>query len=238
MQRYFVTEKEGEDFLLHLDDCHHVQKVMRMSLGETVEIVYQDTLYLASLVALEPRVRAKLLEKQEEDSSLSLSVTLVQSAVKEQKMDTILQKATELGVDKIYPFQAERSVVKLSDKWEKKKVRWEKIVKEASEQSKRVKIPEIGDILSINHFLDTSKYTYCLLCTVREKQKVIKKVLSKCKKGDTMIIIVGPEGGFTEFEEEQFEKLGFLPVSLGKSVLRTETASLFLLSAVRYIDME
>lgn len=238
MQRYFTDKKIDEKFILTDSDSYHVSKVMRMKIGDVVEVVYEGDLFHAEIVSFDP-VCLEIVEEVMDDSLLSISVTLVQSAVKEQKMDYILQKATELGVDGIYPYQAERSVVKLNEeKWEKKKTRWETIVKEASEQSKRTNIPKIYDVLNLKDFKNLEDFDLKILCTVNEKQESLKKVLSKCKKGDTMIVIVGPEGGFTDKEEEELMRLGFVPTSLGKTVLRTETASSFILSALRFIDME
>lgn len=237
MQRYFTNKRQGDEFILTESDSYHVLKVMRMEVGDIVEVVYENRLFHAKIMSFNP-VFLEVIEEVDEDSSLSISVTLIQSAVKEQKMDYILQKATELGVDKIYPYQAERSVVKLNEKWDKKKIRWEAIVKEASEQSKRTKVPVIGDVLNLSSFKNLEDFDVKILCTVNEKQESLKKVLSKLKKDDTMVVIVGPEGGFTDKEEEEFMRLGFIPTSLGKTVLRTETASSFILSALRFIDME
>lgn len=237
MQRYFTDKKQNDAFILTESDSYHVAKVMRMKVGEVVEVVYDSRLFHAKILSFDP-VCLEVIEEVVDDADLSISVYLVQSAVKEQKMDYILQKATELGVCGIYPYQAERSVVKLNEKWEKKKTRWETIVKEASEQSKRTKIPKIYDVLNLSDFKNLEDFDLKILCTVNEKQESLKKVLSKAKKGGTMIVIVGPEGGFTTKEEEEFMKLGFIPTSLGKTVLRTETASSFILSALRFIDME
>lgn len=239
MQRYFRDVKnKDQTFTLSKEDSYHIQKVMRMNIGEEIEIVYNGQVHISKIIELTPLVTAKSEKILDENNELSISVTLVQSLVKEQKMDYILQKATELGVSAIYPYQAERSLVKAEGKKDKKKLRWQTIVKEASEQSKRNKIPEVGDVLTLSDLTKMTNYDLCLLCTVNEKEEILKKVLSKCKKGVTMIVIVGPEGGFTDNEEAKLMASGFIPVSLGKSVLRTETASSFLLSAVRYIDME
>jgi len=237
VQRYFTDKKQDGKFILTDSDSYHIAKVMRMRVGDVVEVVYENRLFHAKILSFNP-VCLESIEEVMDDSSLSISVYLVQSAVKEQKMDYILQKATELGVAGIYPYQAERSVVKLTEKWDKKKTRWEMIVKEASEQSKRTNIPEVFDVLNLKDFQNLGDFDLKILCTVNEKQESLKKVLSNLKKGGTMVVIVGPEGGFTDKEEEELMRLGFVPTSLGKTVLRTETASSFILSAVRFMDME
>lgn len=152
-------------------------------------------------------------------------------------MDYILQKATELGVSEIIPLITTRSVVKMDKKEIKKIDRWQKIVKEASEQSKRNQVPTIKNLVTISELSKITGYDVKLLCTVRENTKNIKNLLSNSIEGAKMIVVVGPEGGFTEQEEEQLIKGGFETVSLGSSVLRTETAPLFIMSVVRYIDM-
>lgn len=237
MQRYFSNSKNNDLICLSKEDSYHIVKVMRMSLGEKVEVVVDNITYICEIIDLNP-VCVKIIEELKEDNEQGISVSLIQSVVKEQKMDYILQKSTELGVYSIYPYQAERSIVKIDEKWSKKKERWQSIVKEASEQSKRNRIPEIMDVLHLKDLQELEGFTYKFFCSVNEKQENLKKVLSKCKKGDTMIVIVGPEGGFTDSEEDRFLEAGFVPISLGKSVLRTETASSFLLSVIRYIDME
>lgn len=238
MQRYFSNNYSNDIFCLSKEDSYHITKVMRLKEGNKIEIVSNDKTYISEILELTPLVRAKILEEIQEDVELSYNVTLVQSLVKEQKMDYLLQKMTELGVYEIIPYQAERSVVKMNDKIFKKMSRWQTIMKEASEQSKRVKIPRITNVLSLNDLSTLDGYDYKFIATVNEKQENLKKVLSKVEKGATMVIVVGPEGGFTTKEEEKLLENGYIPISLGKSILRTETAGMFFMSAVRFIDME
>ncbi len=237
MQRYFIQEKKENHFQLDEKDSYHVTKVMRMEVGETIEVVYENGCYLAKITSLYPQVEGELLSLIEEKKSLSYSVTLAQSIVKEQKMDWILQKSTELGVQEIIPTIVERSIVKVDKKETKKKERWQRIVKEASEQSKRTTIPIVQSPMTIQELSTLKDYDVKLLCTTRKNTKNLKKILSNIKDGATMIIVIGPEGGFTQEEEEILIRGGFETVSLGDTILRTETASLFFLSAVRYHDM-
>lgn len=240
MQRYFTSKKLKEDtYLLSKDDLYHIKKVMRLEVGEKIEVVYMEQLYIAQIISFQDDgVEVKFIEEIKENNELNLKICLVQSLVKEQKMDYILQKCTELGVSEFYPYQAERSIVKIDKKESQKKIRWQTIVKEASEQSKRIVIPSIGKCLSLQELCNLEGYDYKFLATVNEKTQNLKKVLSNLKECATMVIVVGPEGGFTEKEETKLMENGFIPISLGKSVLRTETAGLFFTSAVRYIDME
>lgn len=238
MQRYFTNDFNNDIFTLSESDTYHITKVMRYKQKDKIEVVYNEKMYISEIVETSPIVQAKKITEIMENSELSLKVTLVQSLVKEQKMDYILQKTTELGIDKIIPFQAERSIVKQNDKINKKLDRWQTIIKEASEQSKRTIIPKVIPVVSLKELEEIEGYDYKFIATVNEKQQNLKKVLSKVEKGATIVIVVGPEGGFTNEEEEKLINRGFIPISLGKSVLRTETAGLFFMSAVRYIDME
>lgn len=140
MQRYFIKKK---DFSLEDTDIRHIKKVMRMNINDLIEVVYNNKLYICKITSLEP-FNIKVEREETENKTSNISLTVAVSLVKEQKMDLILQKLTELGVSQIIPVSTERSIVKLDkERFAKKKVRWESICKEASEQSKRTAIPEL-----------------------------------------------------------------------------------------------
>lgn len=237
MQRYFVEQRKENQFILSKEDNYHIKTVMRMKIGDKIEVVSNNKTYIAQITSLTPEVIIEAIEERESKKPLSLSVTLVQSLVKEQKMDLILQKTTELGVEQIIPLITTRSVVKMNQKEQKKMDRWQKILKEASEQSKRTTIPTLQKVMTIQELAKIDGYDVKLLCTVRENTKNLKNLLSNIVEGAKMIVVVGPEGGFTKEEEEQLICGGFETVSLGNSILRTETAPLFIMSAVRYLSM-
>ena len=130
MQRYFSNQKQEDSFLLSKEDSYHIKTVMRMKIGDLVEVVYHQEGYLCEILNLEEEISVRILDKQEETPELQFKVTIAQSLVKEQKMDYILQKSTELGVNEIIPYQAERSIVKIDGKIDKKLERWQKIMKE------------------------------------------------------------------------------------------------------------
>lgn len=236
MQRYFTEKLDNNTFILNKDDTYHIKKVMRMNLGDKIEVIYNKELYIAEITNYDDLTKAKIIDKLDEYNELSNQIILVQSLVKEQKMDYILQKNTELGVSTFIPYQADRSIVKIKDNDTKKIDRWSKIVKEASEQSKRNIIPDVTNVMNINDLIKI-KADIKILCSVNEKSVSIKNVIENVDKNSKILVVIGPEGGFSDNEEAKLMENGFVCVSLGSSVLRTETASVFVLSCIRYINM-
>ena len=232
MQRYFVNEKKDSFFLINKEDSYHIVKVMRMAINDRIEVIYDNTLYICKIIELGDTVKCEIVDEIHEEKLGTPKVIIAQSLVKEQKMDYILQKCAELNVYSIIPINTVRSVVKL-DSCDKKLIRWNKILKEASEQSKRLEIPKLDRIMDIKDLINV-KCDCKYICSVNEKSKTIKSVLSNTKKSDTILFVIGPEGGFSSSEEKLLIDNGFIPISLGKNVLRTETASLFILSAINY----
>lgn len=235
MQRYF-KDTSLDLFELSVDDSYHITKVMRNKIGDKIEVVIDKKLYICEIVELKDLVKVQRIEEVICDSELPCFVAIAQSLVKEQKMDLILQKSCELGVSEIIPINATRSIVKLDKKETKKIDRWNKILKEASEQSKRVVIPKVNEIMDIKD-LTNLDYDIKILCTVNELSMSLKKVLDKDLTNLKILFVIGPEGGFTDNEEKILIDNGFISTSFGKRVLRTETASLYALSIINYILM-
>lgn len=232
MQRYFSNNRENDGYILSDNDTYHIEKVMRMKLNDKVHVVDNKKTFLCKIKSFNP-VYVQIVEEIFEDNECEKKIIVIQSLVNENKMDFILQKGTELGMYALYPYQASNSVVKINDKIDKKITRWQTIVKEASEQSKRNIIPKVNNIIDINE-LCKMKADLKILLSVNEKTKSVKKVLQSNSLCDTIIIVVGPEGGFTKDEEDRLIENGFISTSLGKRVLRTETAALAFLSMVNY----
>ena len=233
MQRYFVDKKENDLFILSNDDSHHVINVMRMNLKEKVEIVYDNNLYIGEIIDINTPVKCRMIDSIENNERTIPKVIIVQALVKEQKMDYILQKACELGVYQIIPVNTIRSIIKIDKNDTKKIIRWNKILKEASEQSKRIEIPILDKIYNFNDLL-TLDFKEKYICSTKENKKLLKSTLSNFNINDTIVYVIGPEGGFDPKEEELLINNGYIPVSLGNNVLRTETASLFIMSAINY----
>lgn len=236
MQRYFAKEKKEDTFILEKTDYHHIKNVMRMRENEEIEVVIDGILYLACVQNIDGDITISLLQKIEEIQRKKIKTCLCIPYLKEQKMDLILQKSTELGVDEILLVPLERSIIKIKEKEQKKLDRWNRILKEAAEQSKSLFIPNLIPLTTINALKERCGIK--IFCSTQRECQSLKKVVKTLSSCDTINIVIGPEGGFTDKEEENFMKMGFLPVSLGRQILRTETVPLYLLSVINYELME
>lgn len=237
MQRYFSKEKIDNRFILNEDDLYHIKTVMRMKDNDNIIVVYDKKAYLCCLENVKENIQILIEKELEKVDYKTPNITLIIPVLKEQKMDLILQKSTELGVTEIIPFIASRSVVKLNEKdYSKKLERWGKIVKEAAEQSHRIDIPNITSIKTINELNGIGGIK--VVCSTKEKVKNIKLVMKNIETCDKINLVVGPEGGLTELEEEKLNKMGFESITLGSRILRVETVPLMLLSIINYEFME
>ena len=233
MQRYFALKKEEDLFTLRTDDEYHIKRVMRMVDGDNIEVVYENTVYLCKLENMNKNLEVKIVEALESSNVVGPKLVLIIPFLKEQKMDLIFQKGTELGVDEFIVIPTERSMVKIEEKKENSKVdRWSRICKEASEQSMRVTIPIVRIEREKARLENLSGKK--LICSTQEKKKTIKNILKNVDICDTINLMIGPEGGFSLDEEIYFEKKGFEKVSLGTSIMRVETVPIFLSSIIRY----
>ena len=232
MQRYFVKEKNNDKFILESTDIHHIKKVMRCKNNDKIEIVYDKKVYLCNIDDIET-LELSIIDTYVEDRESKINLTVAVSLVQEQKFDLILQKLTELGVNKIIPVKTERSIIKIdSSKEEKKKIRWQTICKEASEQSHRVTIPEITNIMTMKQLLN-NKQQLNLICSLNDETKPLEHYLTNEIKD--ILFIIGPEGGFAQKEEEFLIENGFESTCLGKRVLRVETAAIYVASIINYV---
>ena len=174
-------------------------------------------------------VIAKIIEENYQDTELPIKIYLFQGLPKSDKMELIIQKCVELGVYKIIPVEMSRSVVKIDDKKKKSKVaRWQAISESAAKQSKCNKIPEISEILTYKQALEKAKELDLLLVPYESKNGMedTKTVLNEIKSGMSVGILIGPEGGFDEKEVNEAFEIGGKVISLGKRILRTETAAI------------
>lgn len=233
MQRYFIEIEVSVGGVYEMDSSHHhhIRNVMRSNVDDTFTVVdCTNTAYLVQLTSIEP-LEYKVLEQLTSDVELPVQITVFSPLLKGDKMDTVLQKSTELGASDFVLYKADRSVVKLDQKKEKSRLeRFEKIVREAAEQSKRTVIPQV----SFDNRLKTIDFSsYDLVLFAYEDYNIsgmpITSVLEH-SNAKTIAFIFGPEGGFTSKEVEMFKNDS--NVSLGHRILRAETAPLYALSVI------
>ena len=243
MPRFFIDENnininEGETVItLYGDDAHHVSRSLRMAVGEKIEVCDKGgTVYLCELVGFfEKEVTAKVIESAPAQSEPRTKITLFQALPKGDKMEAIIQKSVECGVYKIVPFRSEHCIVKLDSKdGEKKRERWQKISESAAKQSGRGIIPEVSLPLDFKIAIEeANKSELVLFCNEREREKSLKDAL-KGTEAKSISVIIGSEGGFSQREADYISSSGACSISLGKRILRCETAPTFILSAISY----
>ena len=242
MRRFFVAPEAVQDNMVQFDAelARHMGKVLRLSPGEQVTVCTGDgTAYLVELEQFsKDAVTGRILEQIDHLKETDIEVVLYQGMPKGDKLELIIQKCTELGVSAVIPVETGRSVVHLdSGKAGKKNERWQKIAQEASQQSKRVQVPVIGPYYSWKQFLQQLEKESGLTIVFWEDEQTqsLKTLLrSQGGKPQRINLVVGPEGGLSEEEVEQLRALGAVSASLGKRILRTETAGMAGISMILY----
>ena len=238
MHRFFLTKNFQETMDITGPDAHHISKVLRMQVGDTLQIVSLDQICaLMKIQAItSEQVTINLVEKIEENHEPSVKIILAQGLPKSDKMDVIVQKAVELGVSVICPVAMENSVVRLDTaKGEKKQLRWQKIAAEAAKQSKRDIVPQVMVPTSLTQILNEYKdVTTKIVAYEVEDKRSLKEVLQKPGNLTDILLLIGPEGGISKEELELAQGAGMTAVSLGRRILRTETAGLAAIAAILY----
>ncbi len=237
MYRFYISEEQRQDNTIEItgEDVNHIKNVLRMRPGEQMILCDgKGTEYLCELSGSMGRnLAATILETRKSETELSVRLVLFQGLPKKDKMELIIQKAVELGAAEIVPVVTSRTIVKTDEgKEEKKLARWQAIAESAAKQSGRGVIPQVGRILSFQEALAQMKnigYNGILYENARGMQPT-REFLSRASKQESIGIFVGPEGGFTEEEVAAVVNQGAVCLSLGKRILRTETAGLSMLS--------
>ncbi len=235
MQRYFIKEEQIKDNSITISDSdfHHIKNVMRFKVGsELVVITYTGKSYLTVLSCFEKNSVILNIKEALKTINNTLNVTLAQALIKRDKFELVLQKTTELGVKEIIPLKTKNSIIKI-DNFDKKKLRYETIVKEASEQSERNKVPKIHDLLDIKS-LPYENYDYVFTAYARKNSKSLLGEIRTIDSSKSVLVLIGPEGGFDKAEIEYLESRSKI-ISLGNTILRSETAAIYFLSAIRLI---
>ncbi len=252
MPKFFVDSEQVDNGEIKIigNDVNHIKNVLRMKVGDTFQVCDNSNSenFLVKISKYDnENIFCEILEKYEDNSESNIKVHIFQGLPKADKMELIIQKSVELGVNKITPVEMKRCVVKLDGKDRVKKVdRWQKIAEVAAKQSGRDIIPEICSVKNISQISENfEEYDLVLLCYENEKDLLLKDVLksdeiiakSKECNGNTdfkIAIIIGPEGGIDISEVEYMSNKGAKVISLGNRILRTETVALSLLSIIMY----
>lgn len=239
MPRFYVPDPHIEDELIRIKgpEARHIRRVLRLQKGDEVVVFdgsgreYEGTIVEEGVTS----VSVKIEKIRDSGKGPVLEVTLAQSLLKGEKMDYLIQKATELGVAEVVPFFSMRSIPLLerSKKVEKSR-RWMRIAIEASKQCGRKVIPEVRAPLSYSHMLSIPSSESLRLILLEKGGKGLREMLKESKSKERVFFIVGPEGGLSQGEIEEAERTGFVPVTLGSRVMRAETASLCVLSILQY----
>lgn len=241
MHHFFVEPGAvGEDeIIITGSDVNHIKNVLRMTIDEKLLISDgQGNDYCCIISGMsDSEIVAEILEENVERTELSSEFYLFQGLPKSDKMELIVQKAVELGVKEIIPFKAKRCVVKLDDKKADSKIkRWQSISESAAKQSKRGVIPRVNEVMSFKEAVEYAK-TFDISIIPYENFKDMsstRKIIDKIEKNMKIGIFIGPEGGFDSEEVDYAIDNGIEPVSLGKRILRTETAGLAILSVLMF----
>lgn len=234
MQQYFSKKRKDNILYLNEVDLHHIKNVMRFKPGTKLIVNYDNISYNCCLNEDYLTVNIEDIYKSGDGIYIHAYIPVLT----EEKMSFVFEKGTEMGVSEFTPVNFERCKFVLNKEKElKKKVRWEKIVKEASEQSRRVIIPKVNNIINVKN-IDICDGVNILCSLDKENVKSIKKVLNEESICDKINLVFGPEGGISKTEENYLENIGFVKTSLGPNVLRTETVIINVCSVINYVKGE
>lgn len=242
MYQFFVEphQIQGNRILIEGNDVNHIKNVLRMKPGE--ELAVSNGLdgkeYRCGILEFdEDTVICELRFVKEDGVELPSQVYLFQGLPKADKMEMIIQKCVELGVYAVIPVATKRCVVKLDDKKSKSKIqRWQGIAEAAAKQSKRRIVPEVMDVMSLKQALTYVKdfEVKVIPYELAEDMAKTKKIIEGLQPGQKIAVFIGPEGGFDESEIKEALENGTQPITLGKRILRTETAGLTIMSWIMY----
>ena len=242
MHHFFVepSKIQGNHIFIDGPDVNHIRNVLRMNPGEEVNVTdgSGEKVYRCAIASIgEDTVELNIMWAQEKGMELPSKIYLFQGLPKSDKMELIIQKAVELGVYEIIPMATARAVVKLDQKKAAAKVkRWQAISESAAKQSKRLLIPEVkepvkfSEALKLASDLDVRLIPYELA----EGMDGTRRIIQSVKPGQSVAVFIGPEGGFEEAEVELAKEAGFQAITLGRRILRTETAGMTVLSILMY----
>lgn len=241
MKKFFVNKEQIRNDLIEIinEDVNHIKNVLRLEEDTLIQISDGNQNYISKITKIEnDKVICEIIEKKENQNESSIQIDIFQGIPKSDKMEYIIQKCTELGVKNFIPVKCKRSIVKLTEKDEEKKIlRWQKIAEGAAKQSGRDIIPNVNRTQNINNICNSIKeYDILLVAYELEKNNSLKNELKKLhvNKKLKIGILIGPEGGIEEEEIDLLKENGAKIISLGKRILRTETVALVVSSIIMY----
>lgn len=237
MQQYFIKQRlQIHSFVvLESEASFHITTVMRMKEKDKIRLVDDDhQAFLAEIETLGKQVSVLVVQHLQEQRELPVQITLLAGLIKKERWDWLIQKCTELGVSRIVPFESTRTVVKAKEeKLDKKLQRWQKIAQEAAEQSKRNSIPMICEPIMLKQAQQVKSNQNFIAYENAEIQG--GQLHQLLQKGQSVTLVIGPEGGFSEQEVAMLVEWGYQCCSLGKRILRAETAAIYSLCAVNFV---
>ena len=241
MYQFFVPPEniQGNRVVITGEDVNHIKNVLRMKEGEEIAVSNGEDgkEYRCGILELGEEILCELRFIKEDDIELPSKITLFQGLPKADKMELIVQKAVELGVYEVVPVSMKRCVVKLDDKKQKSKIsRWQSIAEAAAKQSKRSIIPLVHSVMTMKQALAYAKEMDMVLVPYEMADDMAKtrEIIESIKPGIHIGFFIGPEGGFDEGEIQSAMDEGAVPITLGKRILRTETAGFTVLSILMY----
>lgn len=230
-RRFFVNAIRRGHAEISGDEAHHLTRVLRVEAGQKFEISDNQNVYLAEVQSARKDLVSFAVVEQIDSPCRKLETTLLASLIKFERFEWMLEKATELGVDRVIPVQAERSEKGLEQAAEKRIARWNRIAREASEQSRRARLPAIEPTMPLSKALkSTHDHRYAL--DENEAPPILSRLPEVRKAEDRVAALVGPEGGWTDRERSEIAGAGWSQVSLGPEILRAETAAIAALAIV------
>ena len=241
MSRFFVSAADidgAEVRITDAGDIHHLSQVLRLGIGD--EITVSDSFEWEYICVIEEITKEAVVCRIEDKMKFATEpftkVTLFQGVPKGQKLDDTVRKTTELGVSGIVPVFMKRTVVKDNGGYSKKVARFRTIAVEASKQSGRNIVPDVNDAVGFNEMMKMlESFDLVLFCYENEDKRTIKDALEGLEKRPVSVaLVIGPEGGFADDEAERLQDAGHQPVSLGRTILRTETAGTAALAMIMY----
>ena len=242
MHQFFVEPEniQGNKIVITGEDVNHIKNVLRMKVGDEIAVSngVDGKEYRCGIVSISEEVLCELRFVKEDGVELPSKITLFQGLPKADKMELIVQKAVELGVYEIVPVSMGRCIVKLDEKKQKSKIsRWQGIAESAAKQSKRRIVPQVTSVMSMKEACKYASEMDIVLVPyeLAEDMPKTRELIEAIKPGQKIGFFIGPEGGFEEMEIALAMEAGAKPITLGKRILRTETAGLTTLSILMYL---